>query len=97
MDVKNGPGTSHSAVIHVVILNVMTNTVQQKKDLAEEITIDILIRALKQERRRADTMLKVRARHGPLSSGLLKKLRTAYETSTSAHSNYRLSLNFLPT
>jgi len=52
----------------------MTNTVQQKKDLAEVITIDIQIRAVKQERRRANTMLKVRARHSPLSSGLLKKL-----------------------
>jgi hypothetical protein len=56
-------------------LNVMTKTAQQKKDLAEAITIDIQIRALKQERRRADTMLKVTARHGPLPSGFLKKLR----------------------
>jgi hypothetical protein len=58
-------------------LNVMTNTVQKKKDLAEVITIDIQIRALKQERRKADNMLKVRAFHGPLSSGFQKKHRAA--------------------
>jgi hypothetical protein len=58
-------------------LNIMTNTVQKKKDLAEGITIDIQIRALKQERRKADTMLKVRAFHGPLSSGFLQRRRAA--------------------
>jgi hypothetical protein len=53
-------------------LNIMTNTVQKKKDLAEVTTIDIQIRALKQERQKTDTMLKVRAFHVPLSSGFLK-------------------------